>query len=240
MNRTRIWPVLVWAGLGIAVLIGLGTWQLFRLAEKRALLAEIDLRAAAAPISLLEALNHAGKGEDIEFVSVKTRGAFDHSSERKKLATFDGSPGWQIITPFKSDEGIVALVDRGIVPGDLQDAAKRPEIAGPIEITAVVRKHNSGQGFFDPENDMEGNIWYWWDIPAMLSSVTIATDMKVAPFILQALPGDDPKKFPRAGKPETQLSNNHLQYAMTWFSLAFVLLVISGLFVRKLVKRSDA
>ena len=238
--KPRIWPIVLWAGLGMAVLVGLGTWQLFRLAEKRAQLAEIDQRIAAAPVSLLDTLNRADKGENIEFVKIKTTGIFDHSSERKKLTTFDGSPGWQIVTPFKSDDGIEVLVDRGTVPGNLQDAATRPETAGPTEITAVARKHGSAQGFFDPENDVEGNIWYWWDVPAMLSSVTIATDMKVAPFILQALPGSDPMKYPRAAAPQAQLLNNHLQYAFTWFSLALVLLVIAGLFVRKLVKRSDA
>ena len=134
----------------------------------------------------------------------------------------------------------MALVDRGAIPDNLRAPATRPEIAAPMELIGVVRVHNNARGFFDPENDVEGNVWYWWDIPAMLSSVSIPQEMQVAPFVQQALPGDDPKKFPRAGKPEAQLRNNHLQYAITWFSLAIVLLVISGLFVRKLMRRSDA
>jgi surfeit locus 1 family protein len=238
--KPRIWPIVLWAGLGIAVLIGLGTWQLFRLAEKQALLADIAQRTAAPPISLNDVLARRDKGADIEFVAVKTKGTFDHRSERHKLATFEGSPGWQIITPFTSEEGIVALVDRGIASDDLRDTGKRPENASPVELTAVVRAHDNERGFFDPENDVDGNVWYWWDVPAMLSSVSIATEMKVAPFVLQALPSDDPKKFPRASNPEVQLRNNHLQYAITWFSLAIVLLVIAGLFIRKLVRGSDA
>jgi surfeit locus 1 family protein len=238
--KPRIWPILLWAGLGIAILCALGTWQLFRLAEKQALLADIAQRTAAPPVSLSEVLARRDKGSDIEFVAVKTKGVFDNQFERHKLATFDGSPGWQIITPFTSDEGIVALVDRGVVSDDLRGADKRPENTSPIELTAVVRAHDNERGFFDPENDVDGNVWYWWDVPAMLSSVTIATEMKVAPFVLQALPGDDPKKFPRAASPEVQLRNNHLQYAITWFSLALVLLVITGLFIRKLARGSDA
>jgi surfeit locus 1 family protein len=238
--KPRIWPIVLWAGLGIAVLLGLGTWQLFRLAEKQALLADIAQRTAAPSISLSEVLARRDKGADIEFIAVKTKGNFDHRSERHKLATFEGSPGWQIITPFTSDEGIVVLVDRGVVSGDLRGADKWLENTSPIELTAVVRAHDNERGFFDPENDVDGNVWYWWDVPAMLSSVTIATEMKVAPFVLQALPGDDPNKFPRASNPEVQLRNNHLQYAITWFSLAVVLLVIAGLFIRKLVRGSAA
>ncbi len=238
--KPRIWPIVLWTGLGVAVLLALATWQLFRLAEKQALLAQIVRQAEAPPVSIGDVLAAREKGADIEFVMVKVRGSFDHASERHKLATFEGSSGWQIITPFKSDEGIVALVDRGVVPDDLRDPSARSENSAALELTAVVRAHGNERGFFDPENDADANVWYWWDVPAMLSSIAIAPDMKVAPFILQALPGGDPSAFPRASKPDVQLHNNHLQYAITWFSLALVLLVIAGLFIRKQVRRSDA
>src|SRR3990170_8208261 len=172
--KPRIWPVVLWAGLGIAVLIALGAWQLIRLAEKEAQRAEIAERAKAPPVSLSDALTRRGKAADIEFVAVRVRGVFDHASERHKLASFEGSPGWQIITPFRSDEDIVALVDRGVVPANLKDAAKRPENPAPMELNAVVRAHGHERGFFDPDNDADGNLWYWWDVPAMLSSVAIA------------------------------------------------------------------
>ncbi|MDO8352423.1 MAG: SURF1 family cytochrome oxidase biogenesis protein, partial [Aestuariivirga sp.] len=62
--KPRIWPVVLWAGLGIAVLLALGTWQLFRLAEKGAQLAEIAERTKAPPISLTEVLTRRDKGTD--------------------------------------------------------------------------------------------------------------------------------------------------------------------------------
>jgi cytochrome oxidase assembly protein ShyY1 len=74
----------------------------------------------------------------------------------------------------------------------------------------------------------------------MLSSVAIAPDLQVAPFVLQELPGSDPNRFPRPASPEAQLSNNHLQYALTWFAFAVTLLVIAGLFIRKLRTTTDA
>src|SRR5215204_4045573 len=106
--KPRIWPIVLWAGVGISVLIALGTWQLFRLVEKQTQLAEIAERTKAPPATLSEALARRAKDSDIEFVAVKARGVFDHGSERHKLASFEGSSGWQIITPFKSDDGIVA------------------------------------------------------------------------------------------------------------------------------------
>lgn len=238
--KPRIWPILLWAGLGIAVLLALGTWQLFRLAEKEAQLAEFAERAKAPPLSLTEVLARRGTGSDIEFDAVKVRGVFDHAAERHKLTSFEGSPGFQIITPFRSEDGIMVLVDRGVVSAGLKDAAKRNESPAPVELSAVVRAHGKERGFFDPDNDVDGNLWYWWDVPAMLSSVAIAPELQVAPFVLQELPGSDPNRFPRPASPEAQLSNNHLQYALTWFAFAVTLLVIAGLFIRKLRTTTDA
>ena len=122
---------MLWAGLGIAIF---GAWHLAALPPCRKAGAPCrNCRAhqGRTPVSLSEALARRDKGSDIEFDAVKVRGAFDHASERHKLASFEGSPGWQIITPFKSDEGIVVLVDRGVVPADLKDAAKRTESRHP-------------------------------------------------------------------------------------------------------------
>jgi surfeit locus 1 family protein len=238
--KPRLWPVVLWAGLGIAVLLALGIWQLFRLDEKQAQLAEIAERAKAPPMPLSEVLTRRASGDEIEFAAVRLRGVFDHASERHKLVSFEGSPGWQIITPFRSDDGIMALVDRGVVPARLKDAAARAETPAPVEVNAVVRAHGKERGFFDPDNDADGNLWYWWDVPAMLSSVAIAPDLQVAPFVLQELPGGDPNRFPRPSPPEVQFTNNHLQYALTWFAFAATLLLIAGLFIRKLRTATDA
>jgi surfeit locus 1 family protein len=240
MARPRIWPIIVWASIGIAILCGLGIWQIFRMGEKQAVLAEIAARAKSPPISLAEALKQREQGDDIEFVIVKTIGAFDHVHERHKLSTYEGAPGWEIITPFMSEDGTVTLVDRGVVPDILRDGAKRPEPAGQTEVLAIVRSHQAGQGYFDPENQDDKNVWYWWDVPAMLASIAIPADTKVAPFVLQSLPGTDATKFPRALPPDINLPNNHMQYIITWFGLAAVLAIIAGLFIAKQVRRTDA
>jgi surfeit locus 1 family protein len=230
--KHRIWPILVCAGLGIVVLCALGAWQVSRLGEKQQLLAEMSERIAADPGSLGEVLARHDRGEDMEFTKVKISGMFDHAHELRKLATFDGNPGWRIITPFTTADGIVSLVDRGVVPDDY----RQPESAQPAEVMAIVRAHNAGRGFFDPDNDIENRVWYWWDIPAMLAASAIPPGMKVAPFVLQAVPGDDAGAFPRAAPPQAALQNNHLQYAVTWFSLALVLFAIAALFIRKQVR----
>ena len=64
MQQPRIWPIILWASLGIAILCGLGVWQLFRLQAKEELLANIAQRSSAAPISLTEALARRAGGAE--------------------------------------------------------------------------------------------------------------------------------------------------------------------------------
>jgi surfeit locus 1 family protein len=225
----RLWPFLLASGLGILILCALGAWQIARLGEKEKLLAELDARASAPPLSLSQALAKYEAGEDIAFLHVEARGTFVQERELHKQAAFKGGPGWQVITPFISD-GIAVLVDRGAVPDQFKTYASRTENAAPTQISGVVRTHQGGRGIFDPDNDEVGNIWYWWDLPAMQAAASLPPTVKVAPFVLQLLPQPGGPKYPQASPPDTGIRNNHLQYAITWFSLAVVLAVIALLF----------
>lgn len=226
----RLWPLVTMAGFGIVVLCGLGAWQVMRLGEKEQLLTELNARATATPLSLGDILSRAEKGEDVEFTHIAAQGAFDHAHRIYKQSVYDGGPGWQVITPFVATDGVAVLVDRGVIPGEMKNA---PEAAGPATVSGIIRRHNSGQGLFDPENDASGNMWFWWDIPAMKAQAAFPPDAKVAPFILQALPDAAAPKFPKPDTPDAGIRNNHLQYAITWFSLALVLLAITILFIRR-------
>ena len=241
MNR-RIWPVVLTAALGIAVLLGLGLWQVQRLAEKQALLAELDRRATAEPVDISTALERQAAGETTEFLKVSTTGHYLHDAEQLMIAVFDGNPAWEVVTPLVTSNKTMVLVDRGLVPDELRDRGKRLEGSpqGDVTVTGIIRSHMARRGFFSPENDVEANMWFWWDVPALLASTTIAPDAKPATFVLHLLPVAGDKSFPRPQAAKAGLNNNHLQYAITWFSLAMVLLVIAGLYSRGLLKESGA
>lgn len=241
MNR-RVWPVALTAALGIAVLLGLGLWQVQRLAGKQALLAEIDRRATAEPVDISTVLERQAAGETIEFLKVSTTGHYLHNAEKLMIAVYDGNPAWEVVTPLVTSDKTMVLVDRGLVPDDLRDRVRRPDgnPQGDVTVTGIVRSHMAKRGFFSPENDVGANMWFWWDVPAMLASTTIAPNAKPAPFVLHLLPVAGDKSFPRPQAAEAGLHNNHLQYAITWFSLALALLVIAGLYSRGLMKESGA
>jgi len=233
----RTWQVLIAAAIGCALLLGLGLWQLQRLETKQALIRQMEERRALPPVSLNQALDTAETSGEVDYLPIAARGRFA-DREILMLTPFEGSPGWRVLTPFVSDQGIFVLVDRGVIPDRLRDAGKERVPAGDQDILGYALWHRAGQGLFDPENHVTRNKWFWWDVPAMLATAGNTEGLRTAPFILhlEAKPGD--KSFPQPIPPGDTLRNNHLQYALTWFALALVLALFAGLVIRSDLKQA--
>jgi surfeit locus 1 family protein len=106
-------------------------------------------------------------------------------------------------------------------------------IGNVIEIEGILKLHPHELGVFDVLNNSEANQWYTWDVKRMSANWA---DVSVSPMVLHLLPGSKGTENLQVGPPKANLRNNHLGYAITWFSLALVLLTIAGLFIRKQVR----
>ena len=231
----RIWPVLIATLTGTAILLSLGVWQVKRLHWKEALIAELASKSAAAPVSLTRAIEIAGQGLDAEFLRVAFKGRYLHGSGKRMIATYDGGQGWTIITPALSEDGFAVIVDRGRLPDNRLKDFARPE--GEVMVEGVIRTYSRGKGAYDPANDPSANLWYWWDVPAMLAASSLHGDARPFPYVVQLVPGETRGEFPRPDAPKAKLANNHLGYAITWFGLAATLLAVAGFYIRDLRKR---
>lgn len=229
----RLWPVLIATAVGLAILVSLGTWQLQRLQWKEALLAKLAANAAAAPVTLSDVTALAATGGDPELVRVHLRVTYLHDQAKLMMATFEGGPGWTIITPAVTADGEAVLVDRGRVPVDAKDKFDRP--SGENDITGVIRTHNR-RGPFEPDNDPAKDLWYTWDIPALVAATTFPAEAKPYPYVVQLLGAEGQPLLPRPEEPRANLANNHLGYAITWFGLALTLLGVSAAYLRGLRK----
>lgn len=209
--------------LGVAILIGLGTWQMERRLWKADLIATMDARLALPPIPVADFLAN-GAGEDYRPVSAS--GTFRHDQEMYLAArSYKSQLGYHVVTPLILDDGGTAvLVDRGWVPSDKQTPASRAagQRAGPVTITGIARQQIK-PGLFTPDNRPDQNQWYWADLPAMAAHAGLG---QVAPLLLEAGPAENPGGLPIGAQTFINLPNNHLQYAITWYSLAAVLVVI--------------
>lgn len=234
--KPRTIPAAIAALIGITILCALGTWQLQRLHWKEGLLADIAAKLGRDAIPFTS----VPQGDTAEFTKVTATGTFVPGGSRFVIATFEGGGGWQVVTPLQMDNNYVLLVDRGTIPDEALPAFQSETFAGPAAITGILRLRRDKPGAFTPVNDVAGNHWYWWDVPAMLASVTLPEGAKPVRVIIQLLPDTASPPLPRPQPPSVNLPNNHLGYAMTWFGFAIALAVIATLFIRQQMKKSAA
>lgn len=217
--------------LAFGVLVGLGAWQVQRLAWKGDLIARMSEQAVSEPLPLADVEARHEAGENVEFMRVTAIGRFVHDSELFVFTTLDGEMGWKVVTPLERGDGSAVLVDRGFVPYDLKDPAARADNlpAGTVSVTGVARPYSSGRAPFAPDNDADANVWHWWALPAMAEAAGVE---RTVPFILQAEPRPGGPPWPRAAVPDpAAIPNRHLGYAITWFGLAAVLLAVNGFYL---------
>ena len=225
----------------LPVLIGLGTWQLNRKAWKEDLIAKLAARPKAEPVSLQAALEQFQKTGEAEYVRVRVKGTFDFTSERHLYAPADNGLGWEIYTPFYAEDGTTLFINRGWVPDKLKDPEKRAQgqIARPVEVTGLLRA-SARKAWFSADNDPEGNRWYWRDLGGMWLNGNDPALMDLmkrkanAPFSLdvEAEPAN-PGGWPKGGATFVQLTNRHLEYAVTWYGTALTLLGVFVVFARQ-------
>lgn len=221
--------------VAFVILIGLGTWQVERLQWKEGLIAEIEARRTAPPMSVDRAAAVVSKGDDIDYRAISVSGHFDHGKERYFLATRDGEPGFYVYTPLILADGKIVFVNRGFVPDELKDPARRRqgEIEGDVTVTGLARaKLVQKPSFMVPENEPAKNLFFWKDMDAMASSAGI-DKTSVLPFFVDAGAAPNPGGYPIGGVTQVDLPNNHLSYAVTWYGLAAAMVVIAALAMRR-------
>jgi surfeit locus 1 family protein len=197
-------------------------------------------RAKARPVSLAEATARARAGEDVSYLRVSAQGNFDHARERYLYAISGGEAGWHVIAPLTTAAGEVVLVDRGFVPETKKESTSRAEgqIAGDVTVVGLARP-TENQGLFTPDNEARANRWFWRDLPAMSASMFPEAKVAVVPFYLEAERAEVPGGWPRGGETKLDIRNDHLQYALTWFLMAFCVAAIYAIWLRGRLRRDQ-
>ncbi|HEV2101123.1 MAG TPA: SURF1 family protein [Stellaceae bacterium] len=228
--RVKLWPT-VFAVPIVLLCLGLGSWQVQRLFWKEGLIAERAAAVAAPPVS---AAAISSAAPSLEFRHVFDEGVLLNDKEIFLGATSEGGVnGYQILTPLKEPAGRMIFVNRGFIPADLKNRAKRMagEPAGPVRIEGLLRLPPTGRpNWFLPDNRPDLNYWFWVDLSAMAAAAGLD---HVAPFYIDADATPNPGGWPKGGVTRLALPNDHLQYAITWFSLAVAMIVIYVLFHRR-------
>ncbi|MEJ0062490.1 MAG: SURF1 family protein [Alphaproteobacteria bacterium] len=206
---------------GVGVLLALGWWQLDRMVWKHDLIARIEAGLKAEPVALPGAIPDP---KALDYVRVQVTGVMHHDKEFH-LAARDkyGSFGYNILIPLETGSGFI-LLNRGFVPSKKKPPETRPEgqIQGAVTITGIARVPGK-PSIFMPDNQPEKNFWLFIDFPKMAAVAGIKAFM---PVVVEADAAPNPGGYPIGGQTRTDFPDNHLVYAITWFSLAVALAAI--------------
>ncbi len=228
--------------LALIVLIGLGTWQLVRLAEKDQQTAQIEASLTVAPVPLPSQTEWASlKPAEYDYRRVSLKGSFQHDKEALAFGFIsvgvrgDTREGFFALTPFVLEDGSTVIVNRGFIPQDKRAQSARAEglIQGQMTITGLMRTPEK-KGTFTPEDEPQNNLFFTIDPTAIARARQIE---RVAPFIVDADKSPIPGQWPEGGHTIVALANNHLQYAITWFALALGLAGVFFVFARNRLYR---
>ena len=197
----------IFGGCLILIFLSLGTWQLHRKGEKEALLTALsqsqskpaqDIDTVPAP-SLFQPLSAIG-----HFLPNKT--IFLQSK------IYQGKSGVYVLDVFQTAHGKFLLVQRGWSSKKIFS----PPL-GKLKIEGIARTPSSPH-FFQPLNSAP--TYFWIDLPALSQDL----NLPLLPFYLVAKSSFDPQIL--LTDPFPLPPNNHLHYAITWYCLAFALLVM--------------
>ena len=202
---------------GTAVLLWLGNWQLDRLAWKQTVLEQIDQRIAApaVPVPLTPV-----PSEDT-YLPVFAEGRFGQEYIRILVSQKRIGAGYRVISAFKT-EGRRILVDRGVI-----DLAKSSDMQANQEVVVQGNLHWPDEvDRFTTAPDLEKNIWFARDVRALSEALQTQPILIVASQISPPDQNIKPLEIDSSAIP-----NDHLQYAVTWFSLAAIWIMMSGAFL---------
>ncbi len=213
-------------------LLSLGIWQTQRLQWKQGLLAKFENTNPSTFIALEQFLRENNDLKAIQFNKVKLRGTFHHDLAFHIIPrTWNGRSGAHLYTPMTlSSSGKTLLVNRGWVPDNSKDITVQ-EPSDEVNLLGYLQVPTA-PSWVTPDNVADKEQWYYLDLD-VLSKRWPELGQALLPYYVIASPDIDETLYPKPLNPLVMIRNNHLGYAITWFSLAFVLLVMYIVYVRK-------
>jgi cytochrome oxidase assembly protein ShyY1 len=226
----------------VALFVGLGVWQLQRRVEKHALIAVLTERLAAAPAPLPPAAewNKLTPDRD-EFRRV----SFAATYETRLDAMVYGSgssirpdisgPGTWAFLPARLASGETVAVNAGFVPNTMQDRGMQDRavaqlITGKaVAMTGYIRFPVTA-GVLTPNVEHDKRLWFARDHLAMAQALGW---QEVAPFYIDLEMPVPPSGIPKPGPLEVNLRDDHMQYAITWFTLAAAVVIAFFVWIRR-------
>jgi surfeit locus 1 family protein len=213
---------LIFGLLGTVVLVGLGVWQMQRLDWKEAILADIDARITAAPVALPEQPDPQAD----RYLPVTVTGVLQDPAIRVLVSQKQVGAGYRIIRPMQVGERLI-MVDLGFLPIQSSTPAVPSD---PVTVQGNLHWPDEVDSY-TPAPDLDADIWFARDLSLMADHLGTAPVLVVARSTSLPDSALAPLPVDTSGIP-----NDHLGYAVTWFGLAIVWVMMTGFFLWRIRK----
>jgi cytochrome oxidase assembly protein ShyY1 len=229
----------------VVACLALGIWQLQRRVEKHALISALNERLAEAPEALpAPSLWNAMTAAKDEFRRVsftatyaKLPDAMIYSSGSAVREDVSGPGTWAFL-PAQLPDGETVVVNTGFVQNTMQDRAQQDRavarlITGqPVKLTGYLR-FPEGAGALTPAENIGKRLWFTRDHLAIARALGWGGGGKtIAPFYVDLESPVPESGIPKPGPLTVHLKDDHMQYAITWFGLAFAVMIAFGVWWR--------
>ena len=225
MSIHKLTKFLIFNSLAIIILLSLGTWQLERLRWKSDLIASMNKNISLPPVEVNSII--ISNIKSYSYRRLKLNGYFLYD---KNITIYskvvNGKVGRHLVTPFKTEFGNI-LINRGFVPEDYKVKSSKNTKNKNIFINGMV-KFQQEINYFTPTNSILNNEWYYINI----EEISTYFNLNLNSFYV--IEENNPNvRYPLGSQYNINIPNDHLQYAITWFSLALALSIFLHLLWRK-------
>ena len=201
----------------ILIFLSLGIWQIVRLNWKLELINSIENSLKSDPV---EFLGTSPKN----FQKIKFEGNLNNSKIIYLYSLNEkGEPGFDILNPVQINNKNY-LLNRGWIPRDLKKGKFKISQKNFNGILRLKSKFN----YFKPKNDIAKNYWFTLNDEDLVKY----TGITFSHYIIYSQDLSD-NQFPIIKNIGANISNNHLKYSLTWFSLAISIFLIYLYFRKK-------
>jgi len=183
-------------------------------------------------VELINSIEQSLKSESVEFngsnpvnfKKIKFEGILDNSKIIYLYSLNEnGEPGFDIVNPISINNKSY-LINRGWIPRELK---LKKYLSTNTKFEGIL-KLKSKYNYFKPENNLKTNYWFTLKDEDLLNY----TGKEFSPFIINNISKQN-EIYPKSKQVGANISNNHLKYALTWFSLAVSIFLIYLYFRKK-------
>jgi surfeit locus 1 family protein len=220
---------LIFVTISILLLISFGNWQIARLEEKENFIKNIETNiinpAIALENSTINPPNYSKISISGRFLPKKNAYLYG------RRTSYPEKDGYYLLSAFAADNGQTYMVSRGWLPHSIKDELDTSTEITSIESIEGIVLPGEKKNFFVPDNDQKNNIWFTLDLE-MAAKLLDTTNIYF--YVMQINNTSLPKGvIPLTTKHLSKVRNDHLEYAITWYSLAGCLFIMFIIYSRK-------